>query len=155
VSKHCDCPKNDDECSTCGSIHCPEGEPLHYHHDGCPSCESTEGALARLEKLVVPEAGQTLTPPLPWTDVAGVLCALRDIRARWRNYVVPLLKEAQALPPTLCLHPAHEGGAPCDTTKDGDMCWVCGLRTAVHKMAYYHDPDAWDEKVRETLGRAR
>ena len=23
---------------------CPHGEPLHYHHDGCPSCEAEEEA---------------------------------------------------------------------------------------------------------------
>jgi hypothetical protein len=29
------------ECSTCGARDCPDNEPLHYHHDGCPAC-STE-----------------------------------------------------------------------------------------------------------------
>lgn len=28
----------DPECMTCGSAVCPHGEPLHFHHDGCPSC---------------------------------------------------------------------------------------------------------------------
>lgn len=31
-----DCP--DDECSECGERDCPHEDPLHYHHDGCPSC---------------------------------------------------------------------------------------------------------------------
>ncbi|ATW62283.1 hypothetical protein Psp6_00030 [Pseudomonas phage Psp6] len=31
---HCDDP----ECLKCGAIICPHGEPLHFHHDGCPSC---------------------------------------------------------------------------------------------------------------------
>lgn len=31
-----DCP--DLECLVCGIRDCPHGEPLHYHHDGCPSC---------------------------------------------------------------------------------------------------------------------
>lgn len=31
-----DCP--DPECLICGIRSCPEGEPLHYHHDGCPAC---------------------------------------------------------------------------------------------------------------------
>lgn len=27
------------ECAVCGSIICPHGEPLHFHHDGCPACD--------------------------------------------------------------------------------------------------------------------
>lgn len=27
------------ECTACGELVCPHGEPLHFHHDGCPSCE--------------------------------------------------------------------------------------------------------------------
>lgn len=35
------CP--DPECSACAAIVCPHGEPLHFHHDGCPACaEHTE-----------------------------------------------------------------------------------------------------------------
>jgi septal ring factor EnvC (AmiA/AmiB activator) len=30
------CP--DAECGTCGMAACPYGEPLHFHHDGCPAC---------------------------------------------------------------------------------------------------------------------
>ena len=26
------------ECMACGELACPHGEPLHYHHDGCPAC---------------------------------------------------------------------------------------------------------------------
>jgi hypothetical protein len=25
------------ECLLCGLRDCPHGEPLHYHHDGCPA----------------------------------------------------------------------------------------------------------------------
>lgn len=32
--EHC----GDPECMGCGAIVCPHGEPLHFHHDGCPSC---------------------------------------------------------------------------------------------------------------------
>lgn len=32
-------PESDGECIVCGSIICPYGEPLHYHHDGCPACD--------------------------------------------------------------------------------------------------------------------
>lgn len=30
------CPE--DECEVCGLAACPHGDPMHYHHDGCPSC---------------------------------------------------------------------------------------------------------------------
>ncbi len=33
--KKCD---EDEECIFCGYRDCPHGEPLHYHHDGCPVC---------------------------------------------------------------------------------------------------------------------
>lgn len=29
-----------EECLYCGARDCPHNEPLHYHHDGCPSCYS-------------------------------------------------------------------------------------------------------------------
>ena len=29
----------DPECLECGQIMCPHGEPMHYHHDGCPACD--------------------------------------------------------------------------------------------------------------------
>lgn len=31
-----------DECTQCGAIVCPHGEPLHFHHDGCPVCEDED-----------------------------------------------------------------------------------------------------------------
>ena len=31
-----------DECLVCGVRACPHAEPLHFHHDGCPMCESLE-----------------------------------------------------------------------------------------------------------------
>lgn len=30
------CP--DMECAECGVIMCPHKDPMHFHHDGCPSC---------------------------------------------------------------------------------------------------------------------
>jgi hypothetical protein len=27
-----------EECETCSIKNCPENNPLHFHHDGCPSC---------------------------------------------------------------------------------------------------------------------
>jgi hypothetical protein len=32
------CP--DAECMKCGEIMCPHGEALHFHHDGCPQCDT-------------------------------------------------------------------------------------------------------------------
>lgn len=33
------------ECIVCGEIACPHGEPLHFHHDGCPACWDEETFL--------------------------------------------------------------------------------------------------------------
>lgn len=32
------------DCDACGVRDCPWGEPMHYHHDGCPSCDVGGGA---------------------------------------------------------------------------------------------------------------
>lgn len=37
---HCD--KEAGECSECSKIICPHKDPLHFHHDGCPSCAEQE-----------------------------------------------------------------------------------------------------------------
>lgn len=37
---HCD--KDGGECMECSRIVCPHQEPLHFHHDGCPSCSVDE-----------------------------------------------------------------------------------------------------------------
>lgn len=29
---------HDAECAECSRIVCPHGDPMHFHHDGCPSC---------------------------------------------------------------------------------------------------------------------
>lgn len=31
------------ECMACARIVCPEADPLHFHHDGCPSCAEVAG----------------------------------------------------------------------------------------------------------------
>lgn len=36
----------DGESAILGILDCPHHEPLHYHHDGCPACE-TRGASER------------------------------------------------------------------------------------------------------------
>lgn len=28
----------DAECRQCSFIICPDGDPMHFHHDGCPTC---------------------------------------------------------------------------------------------------------------------
>ena len=38
---HCD--KDNGECSDCGRIVCPSQDPMHFHHDGCPSCYTPDG----------------------------------------------------------------------------------------------------------------
>lgn len=32
------CDLGHGECSKCGTLCCPHDDPLHFHHDGCPSC---------------------------------------------------------------------------------------------------------------------
>lgn len=32
------CDADCGECGICAVLDCPHGDPLHYHHDGCPSC---------------------------------------------------------------------------------------------------------------------
>ena len=32
------CEKDGGECIECSMQHCPHHDPLHFHHDGCPSC---------------------------------------------------------------------------------------------------------------------
>lgn len=34
------CP--DMECTECAIRECPDGEPFHFHHDGCPACSTKE-----------------------------------------------------------------------------------------------------------------
>jgi hypothetical protein len=36
------CKAEAGECSVCSSIICPHEDPLHLHHDGCPSCYESE-----------------------------------------------------------------------------------------------------------------
>lgn len=44
---HC----GDSECSECAKFVCPHKEPLHFHHDGCPSCFSFERLEQAVEEL--------------------------------------------------------------------------------------------------------
>lgn len=39
------CP--DPECDECGKLVCINGEPLHFHHDGCPGCDGTTNRFAQ------------------------------------------------------------------------------------------------------------
>ena len=34
----CGTERDDGECMQCAQRECPHGEPLHWHHDGCPAC---------------------------------------------------------------------------------------------------------------------
>lgn len=40
----------DGECAICGKIMCPFGDPLHFHHDGCPSCATAPSDHGWLRK---------------------------------------------------------------------------------------------------------
>jgi hypothetical protein len=37
------CQRDSGECMVCGHRDCPFGEPLHWHHDGCPVCDGEFG----------------------------------------------------------------------------------------------------------------
>lgn len=39
---HCD--KEGGECCQCSTIVCPHKDPMHFHHDGCPSCSALQVA---------------------------------------------------------------------------------------------------------------
>lgn len=36
------CQCNREECEECSKVMCPSHDPLHYHHDGCPTCDYME-----------------------------------------------------------------------------------------------------------------
>jgi len=40
-----ECHEEGGECSKCGVICCPLKDPMHFHHDGCPSCTVEADAL--------------------------------------------------------------------------------------------------------------
>jgi len=39
----------DDDCYICSIRDCPYNEPLHHHHDGCPSCYSSQSEVNNIE----------------------------------------------------------------------------------------------------------
>lgn len=42
---HCD--KENGECSICSAIVCPYNCPMHFHHDGCPSCSNDDATIEK------------------------------------------------------------------------------------------------------------
>lgn len=61
--QHCE----DGECAVCGAAVCPCHEPLHFHHDGCPSCEFGSSD----KQPIVPDLTQfLLTMQAGWQDIA-------------------------------------------------------------------------------------
>jgi hypothetical protein len=56
------CP--DPECMVCGIRDCPHGEPLHYHHDGCPACYT-----AIISDIRISPATEAATPVTAGTDL--------------------------------------------------------------------------------------
>lgn len=68
------CTSGDEECLGCGAEDCPFGEPLHWHHDGCPTCDADPRAIEVLKLAWF--TGVDLTPQ--WVQVlssvdAGIL----------------------------------------------------------------------------------
>ena len=52
ICKKCNDEPAVHECIECGRRDCPFQEPLHYHHDGCPCCESEWGRYALSQKCI-------------------------------------------------------------------------------------------------------
>lgn len=46
---HCD--KDGGECRVCSVIVCPHKDPLHFHHDGCPTCSQEAEAQTALKDV--------------------------------------------------------------------------------------------------------
>jgi hypothetical protein len=44
TDEHGECNAEGGECSLCGILDCPYDDPLHYHHDACPSEYANEPA---------------------------------------------------------------------------------------------------------------
>jgi hypothetical protein len=42
------CERDHGECLVCAARECPFGEPLHFHHDGCPVCDGEFGGEPEL-----------------------------------------------------------------------------------------------------------
>ncbi len=62
----------DAECLVCGIRDCPHGEPLHYHHDGCPSCYCAGGMryFGAGEHHTYPKAAAPVGELCQWCDDA-------------------------------------------------------------------------------------
>jgi len=65
---HCD--KDNGECGECGRIICPHKDPMHFHHDGCPSCSDEDDAALAASVASEPLSVQ---PIAAWIIVAGIL----------------------------------------------------------------------------------
>lgn len=84
IYKHtCGTSEYDGECLGCGQIDCPEGEPLHYHHDGCPVCDylpssdaSTTPEPERPAARCVWTSGWQVEP---WSGTCGAYASYRPL----------------------------------------------------------------------------
>lgn len=47
----CNTDKDDGECMQCAQKVCIHGDPLHWHHDGCPSCYIHESELEIIDNF--------------------------------------------------------------------------------------------------------
>lgn len=54
-------------CETCAKVFCPHGEPMHFHHNGCPACESAPASRAQSDICVGPAGGCPVCYSTPCT----------------------------------------------------------------------------------------
>lgn len=67
------------ECIICGARDCPHGEPLHYHHDGCPACSEDERLVSDSDHR------ETTVEIHVQTGIHQLLCAVEDWLDKSRN----------------------------------------------------------------------
>ncbi len=60
---------SDGSCMECGARDCPSGEPLHYHHDGCPWCVNAKRGQVRVDKLPGRFARDEQGKPCKWPSL--------------------------------------------------------------------------------------
>ena len=117
------CP--DMECMVCGMRDCPDQEPLHYHHDGCPCCTTKQAKPADPHALTAEE----------WEYLAEC------IKRNQHNYDGGLMRRCLELArkvPSCCMECGHDVGSHNeDGCQDIGHC-DCGWRRSdllTHKGA--------------------
>lgn len=108
-----------DECTVCGARDCPGGEPLHYHHDGCPACCCPPSVIKSNDNTI------SLTPcprchgdiNMGWEREYGIC-----FDCYWKE------REGQKSP-----YPCKECGGAMSMPDERDlhMCALCHLKTGM------------------------